>query len=400
MDISGISLVAVGATYFLDLESVTALEGDYVLTLLSASSGIADTDGNPLVVDARDSWTIDRMDNRVVGRSIAYAGSYFDRVDIHGAIAADKTALLPGGQASFAHYSSYSRGINRVMIDVSDLSGTPSLADFEFAVGNVDDVAQWTALTVAPAIEVVSGAGVGGSERIILTWPDNVIENQWLQVIVKATARTGLANDDVFYFGNAIAESGNSDTDALVNATDEIGARMNPRSRLSLAAIDNTHDYNRDGKVDATDQIIARTHGTTVMTALKLINAPASGAAGVATVSPIARKPVPGRPLIAVLETVSVPVSEAERAARPLQRTNSATAVSRSTVSTVRVSILDLTSASRITIPAIGTLLGGAVDLWPEQPKVATALTFVSPWQELDLAERQEKLDRLHPENP
>ena len=286
------------------------------------------------------------------------------------------------------------------MIDVSDLSGTPSLADFEFAVGNVDDVAQWTALTVAPAIEVVSGAGVGGSERIILTWPDNVIENQWLQVIVKATARTGLANDDVFYFGNAIAESGNSDTDALVNATDEIGARMNPRSRLSLAAIDNTHDYNRDGKVDATDQIIARTHGTTVMTALKLINAPASGAAGVATVSPIARKPVPGRPLIAVLETVSVPVSEAERAARPLQRTNSATAVSRSTVSTVRVSILDLTSASRITIPAIGTLLGGAVDLWPEQPKVATALTFVSPWQELDLAERQEKLDRLHPENP
>ena len=51
------------------------------------------------------------------------------------------------------------------------------------------------------------------------------IENQWLQVMVRATENTGLAADDVFYFGNAVGESGNAAGNAIVNATDEIMAR-------------------------------------------------------------------------------------------------------------------------------------------------------------------------------
>ena len=39
------------------------------------------------------------------------------------AIAPDKTALLPGMRGSFANVTSYTRGINGVMIDVAALLG-------------------------------------------------------------------------------------------------------------------------------------------------------------------------------------------------------------------------------------------------------------------------------------
>ena len=38
---------------------------------------------------------------------------------------------------------------------------------------------------------------------------------------VLASPNTGLADDDVFYFGNAVGETGNSSTDAMVTTADE-----------------------------------------------------------------------------------------------------------------------------------------------------------------------------------
>ena len=76
----------------------------------------------------------------VVGRQIFYNQSSFDGNNVlattadDGAIATDKTALLPGGSAGFANYTSYSKGINGVMIDVSNLAGTPTVNDFIFRV--------------------------------------------------------------------------------------------------------------------------------------------------------------------------------------------------------------------------------------------------------------------------
>ena len=92
---------------------------------------------------------------------------------------------------------------------------------------------------------------------------------------MKADANTGLAAPDVFFFGNAVGESGDSPLNAFVNATDEIAARNDPHNFLNPATVTNTHDYNRDGKVDATDQILARNNGTNFLSALKLITAPA-----------------------------------------------------------------------------------------------------------------------------
>ena len=186
------------------------------------------------------------------------------------AIANEKQALLPGQTATFANYTSYSRGLNGLMIDVLNLTGTPTADDFLFRVGNnnlpygsdphsaADD---WAWAPAPASITVRPGAGVDCADRVTLVWADGVIGNRWLQVTLLATDNTGLADDDVFYFGNAVGESGNSTADAVVNATDEIGVRNNPHGPFAPAPKDDVYDYNRDKLVNATDQIIGATTG-------------------------------------------------------------------------------------------------------------------------------------------
>jgi len=85
----------------------------------------------------------------------------------------------------------------------------------------------------------------------------------------------GLADADVFYFGNAPGEAGDNPINTIVNATDEIAARNFQHSALNPALIDDPYDYNRDGLVNGTDQIIARENQTNPLTMLRLIEAPA-----------------------------------------------------------------------------------------------------------------------------
>ena len=49
-----------------------------------------------------------------------------------------------------------------------------------------------------------------------------------------------------------------------------------PRRFLNPAAVSDLYDFNRDGFVNATDQILARSHSTTLATSLSLISPPAS----------------------------------------------------------------------------------------------------------------------------
>ncbi len=85
----------------------------------------------------------------VVGNYIFYNNSTFDgqngssNLTDDNAIATNKTALLPGQTATFANYTSYSKGINGVMIDVANLNTVPTADDFSFAVGNNDNVGSW-----------------------------------------------------------------------------------------------------------------------------------------------------------------------------------------------------------------------------------------------------------------
>ena len=115
-------------------------------------------------------------------------------------------------------------------------------------------------------------SGTDGTDRITIIWADHAIRNQWLRVTVPAGTPLGLPADDVFYFGNAVGEAGNSTTDAQVTGADLSTARNNPRSFLNPAEIDCPYDYNRDQRVAATDVLLARNNQTNFLTALKLID--------------------------------------------------------------------------------------------------------------------------------
>ncbi|MGD0283960.1 MAG: PKD domain-containing protein, partial [Dissulfurispiraceae bacterium] len=197
-----------------------------------------------------------KISSTVEGRNVFYNNSRFDRTTDDAAIATDKSALLPGSPATFANYTSYSRGINGIMVDIKGLPATAlTKTDFVFKVGNDDDPEGWSLVPVDPiSITVRPNAGVNGSDRVTIIWADNVIENEWLQVTVKANDNTGLAAPDVFYFGNLKGESGDN---ATVNISDEEAARTH-RTGFTLAPLTNLYDYNRDGQVNASDDLIAR----------------------------------------------------------------------------------------------------------------------------------------------
>jgi len=215
-------------------------------------------------------------DAQIIGRHIFYNNSAFDKVSDsltdNDAIAPDKEALLPGNTATFANYTSYPGGINGIIIDIRNPADPTNITsnDFTFKIGNNNDIADWAN---APPPESVTVTQLDATtHRIKLIWPDNAIMKQWLEIKVLATNSTGLRKEDTFYFGNAVGESGNSATDAKVNAFDMLGARDNPRHFLNPAPIDFNYDYSRDKRVNTTDMLIARDNQTHFRNALRLID--------------------------------------------------------------------------------------------------------------------------------
>jgi len=251
----------------------------------------------------------------IAGRHIFYNNSSFDGND-PGADASDdnaiapdpstaseaslgKTALLPGQTAKFQNYTSYGRGITGIMVDIKNLADADGLsdADFEFRVSNrdnrpasnADDPSTW-AMAPRPTISLREGAGTDGSERVTLIWDDHAIENQWLQVTVKANATTGLDQNDVFYVGNAVGECGDATAFTFVDGTDFAGARDNPHV-FDDAPIDDPFDYDRDSKVTSVDLAIARDNHTNFLTCLTLFTAPPLGGSGSSSHSSSASSP-------------------------------------------------------------------------------------------------------------
>ncbi|HXE52801.1 MAG TPA: S53 family peptidase [Tepidisphaeraceae bacterium] len=205
----------------------------------------------------------------VVGQYIFYNDSSYDGKDPatnaadDAAIATDKTALLPGQTATFANYTSYTGGINGIMIDVSGMTGTPTAADFTFLVGNTADPSTWSTAPAPASLVVRPGAGASGSARVEITWADGTLRNEWLQVTMNADTVTALAAPDVFYFGNLIGETGKPAISGFFTVTpdDVTSARNDPHTFLNPASITDGNDFNRDRRVDALDQLIARLNG-------------------------------------------------------------------------------------------------------------------------------------------
>ena len=199
------------------------------------------------------------------------------------AIATDKVAYLPGsGTANFANVSSYSKGINGLMIDIAGSHPSITADDFIFRVGNNNTPSSWATAPAPLSVSVRAGAGISGSDRVEIIWANQAIMNTWLEVITLANANTGLSprpdypagQADVFFFGSAVGNSGLGDTatSAIVNAIDESGARLNPAILFTNIPITNVYDFNRDGQVNASDQSISRLNATNPLTVLKYLN--------------------------------------------------------------------------------------------------------------------------------
>jgi hypothetical protein len=235
----------------------------------------------------------------VVARNIFYSGSAWDKTGTSpkpftplpfsddNAIATDKSAYIAGsGQATFGNVISYDQGINGIMVDLSaggshgGISVGTITSDFTFKVGNNNAPNTWPVNTVLPTtVTVRAGMGVSGSDRVELIWPSGSIMEKWLEVDVLSTAagstHTGLASNDVFFYGSAVANSGGGDTANLSETTsvDELGARNNALALFNNIPISNVFDYNRDGTVSSVDALLSRNNAATAL-ATRYLNIP------------------------------------------------------------------------------------------------------------------------------
>jgi hypothetical protein len=221
---------------------------------------------------------------RVVARHVFYNHSSFDENDVAAnaadddAIATDKNALLAGQDRlpGFDNVTSFSKGINGVMIDVAGLAPDQPLgaADFDFRSGP-----SLSALSSGPSVVQVSvrrGAGADGSDRVTVTWPDYIpgvlsivpqaVANGWLQVTVKANEHTGLAGPDVFSYGNLIGEAGDGGGAAgwRVSALDVAAVKRALNTPTTVAT---PTDFNRDGRVNALDVALVKANLTRSLSA-------------------------------------------------------------------------------------------------------------------------------------
>lgn len=222
----------------------------------------------------------------IVGRHIFYNNSAFDARDPaatagdDGAIATDKTALLPGGTSSFGNMTSYTRGINGIIIDVAGSHGQITAADFEFHLG-LRDQPGWSFAPPPESVTVRPGAGAGGSDRVEIIWADGVIKNAWLQVVVLANGNTGLAELDAFWFGNVVGETGDSQLGlaSLGDAMRSINHVLGQPEPNEPAAIDNPYDFNRDGVVKLQDVMVVINQVLSDRPRVEMISPPGSAAA-------------------------------------------------------------------------------------------------------------------------
>jgi hypothetical protein len=244
----------------------------------------------------------------IAGRRVFYNNSSFDGNNAaanaadNGAIATDKVALLPNQTATFANYTSFTGGLNGIMVDLSGAHGTIEADDFIFRVGNSNDPSTWGYAPAPTAVVVRPGAGAGGSDRVHLVWEDGAIQNAWLQVIVLDNGDTGLAAPDIFMFGNQVGESGDKADDTRVGAADimrVVNRLLSSASRA--AAIDSPIDFNRDGQISVPDLMAALNQALSSQREIALIKINQQGAMNgaiitgglIAMISPVITTPNP-----------------------------------------------------------------------------------------------------------
>jgi hypothetical protein len=118
-------------------------------------------------------------------------------------------------------------------------------------VGNNNTPSSWAAAPTPSAVSVRANFDGSGSDRVVITWADSAIKNQWLEVQVLPTSRTGLTATDVFFWGCKIGDIGSPTattftTTAAGDANPIIAGGLGP-----AGGITNLRDIDRSNTITA-----------------------------------------------------------------------------------------------------------------------------------------------------
>ncbi len=215
----------------------------------------------------------------VLGSFVYYGGSAFsswDRLDSVKMLA--KEGANPQ-TLSFDNLTNSTRGINGIVFDIDNLAGSLTVDDFVFQMspqGNFNEgdnlPADWITAPSPSGISITPGS----PDRVLVEWPNNVIENRWLRITVKANAKTGLPADEVYYIGHLLGEvSGLSGTSYSVTVLDAV--QISGQASPNAVGSSNIWDINKSGNVTVLDIInMTGAIGTRV---LRNITIPGNGGA-------------------------------------------------------------------------------------------------------------------------
>jgi len=259
-------IAADGLLAYVTIDAAGTVAGQsYSLSLMGVAEGIfgppgVDTSFAGIGADITNGVLEVVSSIEAVARHIFYNNSSQDGNDAaanaadDGAVDSSKTALLPGQIVTPSNYTSYSRGINGVMVDIAGLSEVYDPVAGDFAVRVSDTASGAWSSGPAPSVSVRRGDGFGGSARITLVWPDGLIANKWVEITVKSDGSgggLGLASDDLFYFGNSVGDNdgdgsvGDSDLDLFID-------------QFGLSGGDLASDFDGDGQVGLRDFALMR----------------------------------------------------------------------------------------------------------------------------------------------
>jgi hypothetical protein len=200
----------------------------------------------------------------VAGRYLFYNDSAFDgnnpvaTAADDAAIATDKVALLPGRGGTFDNFTSYTAGINGIIVDLTGVHGRLDANDFVFRIGNSFDTDYWSYAPAPLSVTVRHNQGAGGSDRVEIIWANGALRNLWLEVTVLANGSTGLAQADSFYFGNRIGDTGNDPNSAQPQSTEALAIinRLIDSGSSVQTTIADRYDFNRDGRITSADLLV------------------------------------------------------------------------------------------------------------------------------------------------
>lgn len=203
---------------------------------------------------------------------------------VAGATDPTRVAARSGGTAQLlgpANLTNNLQGINGVVLDVPGLvSSSLTNADFTFRMSPTGPFVEaqnppsaW-APAPDPSTPIVTPGNATTPPRVRLEWPDNAIENRWLQIRVLPTPNTGLQTAQTFYLGHL---RGEVDYDATVGSYFVQNADIVAALPVgALGTVSSVRDVDRDGFIVNQDFIYIRL-AINAPTGLRNITIPAAG---------------------------------------------------------------------------------------------------------------------------